>query len=58
MIKNFNSRTAQDIYNGENSRHARAIPLKLHGKIQRLFDQLNAVKKIDSLKIPPGNRLE
>jgi len=58
MIRNFSSKTAQDIYDGENSRHARKIPRELHAKAQRLLDQLNAAVAVAVLKTPPGNRLE
>ena len=58
MIRNFTSKTAQDIYDGENSRPARKIPRELHAKIQRLLDQLNAAVAVEVLKSPPGNRLE
>jgi len=58
MIKGFKSRAAEDIYDGMNSRYARKIPNKLHDKIQRLLDQLNAVTTVETLRIPPSNHLE
>ena len=58
MIKNFTGKAAQDIYDGMNSRYARELPRELHAKAQRLLDQLNAVIKVDTLRTPPGNRLE
>ena len=58
MIRNIASKTAQDIYDGENSRHARKVPLSLHAKAQRLLDQLNTAVTVETLKAPPGNRLE
>ena len=58
MIRNLTSKTAQDIYDGENSRYARKIPRELHAKAQRLLDQLNAAVEVNTLKSPPGNRLE
>lgn len=58
MIRNFKGKTAQDIYDGANSRHIRKIPVELHEKIARIFDQLNTVTRIDSLRVPPSNRLE
>ena len=58
MIKNFKSSTAQDIYDGISSTHSKKIPSMLHDKISRLFDQLNAVTKIDSLRVPPSNHLK
>ena len=58
MIQNFTSETAQDIYDGENSRYSRKIPRELHAKAQRLLDQLNTALTVETLKAPPGNRLE
>jgi len=52
------SKTAQDIYDGVNSRHARKVSVELHPKVQRLFDQINAAVVVETLKRPPGNRLE
>jgi len=58
MIRNFKSKTAQDIFDGTMSASARRIPVALHDKIRRLFDQLNAATKIETLRAPPGNKLE
>lgn len=58
MIRSFASKTAHDIYDGENSRFARKIPSELHDKIRRLLDQLNAVASVETLRIPPNNRLK
>jgi len=38
--------------------HARRLPQELHEKAQRLLDQLNAVTILETLKAPPGNKLE
>lgn len=58
MIRNFASKTAKDIYDGESSRHARRLPEALHSKAQRLMDQLNTAITVETLRRPPGNRLE
>ena len=58
MIRNFKSATAQDIYDGITSAHARKVPSILHEKISRLFDQINAATKVDSLRVPPSNHLK
>lgn len=58
MIKHFRSKTAQAIFDGEQSRLSRRIPLALHPKVRRLLDQLNAATKIETLTKPPSNRLE
>jgi len=46
------------VYGGTNSRHARKLPRELHGRAQRLFDQLNAAPSLEMLTVPPSNRLE
>lgn len=57
MIESFASQMAQDIYDGNNSRYSRALPINLHKKAQRLLDQLNSATKIETLKVPPNNKL-
>ncbi len=49
---------AQDIFDGILSTSTRKIPLSLRDKAKRLFDQLNAATKIETLRVPPGNNLE
>ena len=58
MIRSFAGKTARDVYDGTNSRHARKLPRELHGKAQRLLDQLNAAPSLEMLTVPPSNRLE
>ena len=58
MIGSFRSKTAEHIFHGENTRHARKIPMELHSKLCRLLDQLNAATRVETLNIPPSNRLE
>jgi proteic killer suppression protein len=58
VIRSFGDKMALDIYDGEDSRYSRKVPRELHGKIVRLFDQINAAPKLEMLKIPPNNRLE
>lgn len=58
MIRNFKSKAAEDIFNGIQSRLARKVPVDLHDRIRRLYDQINASTKIDTLRTPPGNNLE
>lgn len=57
MIDNFASQAAQDVFDGNNSREARSIPLMLHAKARRRLDQLNAAANIETLMIPPSNKL-
>lgn len=58
MIRNFENKIAEDIFDGVSSRPSRKIPIELHSKIRRLFDQINAATHIETLRIPPGNNLE
>jgi len=58
MIKNFSSKVARDIFDGVSSKFSRKIHIRLHPKIVRLFDQINAVVEVEELRFPPGNRLE
>ena len=58
MIENFDSKCAEDIYNGINSRYSRKLPQNLHAKARRLLDQLNAITKVETLSVPPSNHLE
>ena len=58
MIVSFADKTTQDIFDGMNSRFAKKIPKALHSKAQRLLDQINAITDVQSLRVPPSNRLE
>ena len=58
MIRNFASKCAQDVFDGVNSRYSRKLPIHLHKKAERLLDQLNAITKVKTLRIPPSNNLE
>ena len=59
MIKSFFDRGTEDIFNRIVSKEARATCPKGTWRVaQRKLDQLNAVVSLDSLRIPPGNKLE
>ena len=58
VIINFSSKAAQAIYDGAVSKLARTIPVELHPKIRRLFDQISAASVIADLGIPPSNHLK
>jgi proteic killer suppression protein len=59
MIKSFRSRGVEDLYNRVNSREARRVcPEQLWSVARRKMDQLNAAVSVESLRAPPGNRLE
>ena len=59
MILSFRNEGTEDIFDGENTKAARAIcPGSLWKVAARKLDQLDSVTSLDELRIPPGNRLE
>ena len=57
MIRSLADDTTKDIWNGVNSKAARRIPRAIWPVIQRKLDQIDSVTTLDSLRVPPGNRL-
>ena len=58
MIGRFKDKGAEDIFNGANSKKARALlPQDLMAVARRKLSQLQAARTIDDLRLP-GNRLE
>ena len=59
MINSFRNRGIEDIFNGLDTRFARQIcPRNLWRIARRKLDQINRVRELRELAIPPGNRLE
>ena len=59
MILSFKNKGSVDIFNGNNTQNARKIcPPTLWKIAARKLDQLDSVKFLEELKIPPGNKLE
>ena len=58
MITGFGDWTAEDIFNGENTKAARRIPVEVWKTASRKLDMLNAAHELRDLMMPPGNRLE
>jgi len=59
MIVSFKDKATEDIFNGVNSKSARkSCPQTLWRVATRKLDQLDSVKNLEELKVPPGNRLE
>ncbi|MBM4421828.1 MAG: plasmid maintenance system killer protein [Chloroflexi bacterium] len=59
MIVSFKDEGTEDIFNGKNTKAARAIcPESLWKVAVRKLDQLDSVTALNELRIPPGNRLE
>jgi proteic killer suppression protein len=57
VLRTFADDATQDIWNGTNSKAARRIPRELWPIVRRKLDQIDAVTKLEDLKVPPGNRL-
>jgi toxin HigB-1 len=57
VIRSFADGTTSDIWNGVNSKAARRIPRDVWPVVRRKLDQIDAVVRLDDLKVPPGNRL-
>ena len=58
MIASFGDEAAEDLFNGENTKAARRIPIEVCKTASRKLDMLNAAHELRDLMIPPGNRLE
>ena len=59
MIRSFADSATEDLFNGVDSRAARAAcPVELWSVLHRKMTQLNRVADLRELAIPPGNRLE
>jgi proteic killer suppression protein len=59
VIRDFATPATEDLFNGVSSRRARAAcPVALWRVVRRKLDQLNRVRDLAELRVPPGNRLE
>jgi len=59
MIKSFKSAGTEDIFDGIASQAARrCCPQPIWPVARRKLDQINRVREVNDLKVPPGNRLE
>ena len=59
VISSFADRGTADVFEGVNSREARAAcPSELWPVARRKLDQINRVRDVIELAAPPGNRLE
>lgn len=59
MIGSFADRGTEDIFDGTESRSARkTCPKSVWPIARRKLDQINRVRDLAELAIPPGNRLE
>lgn len=58
LIQSFAEAATEDVFNGRNTKAARAIPRDIWPLVGRKLDMLNAAHNLNDLKSPPGNRLE
>lgn len=59
VIRSFADGATEDMFNGIGSRRAqRACPETLWPIARRKLTQINRVRSLGELRIPPGNRLE
>lgn len=59
MIQSFKNRGSEDIFNGKNTKEARKLCPRLLWKVAaRKLDQLDSVRLLEELRVPPGNKLE
>ena len=58
MIASFGDESTEDIFNGENTKAARRIPVEVWKTASRKLDMLNAAHELRDLMMPPGNRLK
>ncbi len=59
MIQSFKDKGTEDIFNGNNSKDARkTCPQSLWKIATRKLDQLDSVKHLSELRVPPNNKLE
>lgn len=59
MIRSFRDRGTEDVFDGSDTAAARkTCPRGLWPIARRKLDQLNRVRDLGELAVPPGNRLE
>lgn len=59
VIRSFRDSATEDPFNGVDSRRARAAcPVTLWPAVRRKLTQLNRVRGLRELRVPPGNHLE
>jgi toxin HigB-1 len=59
VIVTFADEGSEDLFLGVDSRMARrACPRALWPVVYRKLDQINRVRELQELRVPPGNRLE
>ncbi len=59
VLASFRNRGTEDVFDGSETRAARRVcPKNLWAIARRKLDQINRVRGLKDLAVPPGNRLE
>ncbi|MDP6777139.1 MAG: type II toxin-antitoxin system RelE/ParE family toxin [Candidatus Latescibacteria bacterium] len=59
MIVSFHNRGTEDVYDGHDTRAARQVcPTDQWPVARRKLDQINRVRDLREMSVPPGNRLQ
>jgi proteic killer suppression protein len=58
VIRSFGDAATEAIYHGKDTRVARRLSKALWPRIRRVLDQLNAVRSVKEMTVPPSNSLE
>ena len=58
VILSFSGTSAEDIFHGDETKAARALPKDLWPIARRKLDMIDAASNVNDLRQPPGNRFE
>jgi proteic killer suppression protein len=59
VIRSFRNRATEDVFDGADTSAARKVcPRNIWPAARRRLDQVNRVRQLAELAVPPGNRLE
>ncbi len=58
MIKTFKNKLAENLFNGVTSKETRKFPQELKAATIRKLTMLDAATQLQTLMVPPGNKLE
>jgi len=58
MIINFADKGTEDLHNGYNTKAARRIPQSIWKAAGIRLDAMEAARRLQDLRFPPGNRVE
>jgi proteic killer suppression protein len=58
MIASFGDAATEDLYHGRRTARARRYPTEVARVAVRKLDMIQAARRLEDLRSPPGNRLE